>query len=40
MSKEQDTPMVARIDDSPKEGRGRGHRVDPKKAKEMDIEKN
>jgi hypothetical protein len=40
MSKEQDTPMAARINGGPEEGRGRGYRVDPEKAKEMDIEKN
>jgi hypothetical protein len=40
MSKEQDTPIVAGIDGGPKEGRGREHRVDPEKVKEMNIEKN
>jgi hypothetical protein len=37
MSKERDTFMAARIDGGL---RGRGHRVDPEKAKEIDIEKN
>jgi hypothetical protein len=32
--------MVARIDGGVKEGRGRGHLIDPKKVKEMDMEKN
>jgi hypothetical protein len=32
--------MAARIDGSPEEGQGREHRVDSKKVKEMDIEKN
>jgi hypothetical protein len=40
MSKEQDTPMAARIDGGLKEGQGRGHQVNPKKVKKMDIEKN
>jgi hypothetical protein len=32
--------MVARIDGGVEEGRGRGHLINPKKAKEMDIKKN
>jgi hypothetical protein len=40
MSKEQDTPIAARINGGLEEGRGRGHQVNPEKAKEMDIKKN
>jgi hypothetical protein len=40
MSKEQDTSIVARIDGGLEEERGRGHRVNPEKVKEIDIEKN
>jgi hypothetical protein len=40
MSKERDTLMAARIDGGLEKGRGRGHRVNPEKVKEMDIEKN
>jgi hypothetical protein len=40
MSKERDTLMAARINGGLEEGRRRGHQVNSKKAKEMDIEKN
>jgi hypothetical protein len=40
MLKERDTLIAARIDGGLEEGRGREHRVDPKKVKDIDIEKN
>jgi hypothetical protein len=40
MSKERDTLIVARINGDVEEGRGRGHLINPEKAKKMDIEKN
>jgi hypothetical protein len=40
MSKERDTLIVARINSGVEEERGRGHLINPKKAKEMNIEKN